>query len=297
MEVTCPVCSATFKVPDTVTVATCPYCGATFKIESGEKVGEHFFFPPMKEDPAGKLLKFISRQYGAPADIVDARVTRKELHWVPVYFFYLHGKSKYKETVEEVRFLGIPAGSPFKTLLMNYPFPVRGKKFFDESIVKKGKYYEPEMPREQAEEIARSNITTALQQEAREEGSPTGELELEVVFQGLVHYPLWEVHYEYNGGNFVNFVDGTDGRVVRAEYPLMSEARKRATLLGIGLIGAGVLLGTIASVYAGTVWGLIGGLVGGGAGAAGVFSKGSVSKRVVSEVMGIKKGNTYFMPV
>ncbi|WP_367884583.1 hypothetical protein [Thermococcus sp. JCM 11816] len=95
MEVTCPpVCSATFKVPDTVTVATCPYCGgATFKVESGEKVGgEHFFFPPMREDPAGKLLKFLSRQYGAPpADIVDARITKKELHWVPVYFFYLHG--------------------------------------------------------------------------------------------------------------------------------------------------------------------------------------------------------------
>ena len=295
MEVTCPTCSATFKVPDTVSVATCPYCGTTFHIHTGSEVQEeHFFFPPMKKDPAGLLLKFLSRQYGAPADITGAKVLKKELHWVPVYFFYLHGKSTVKESVEEVEFLGIPAGSPFKTLLMNYPFPVRGKRFFDEAVVKKGKYYEPEMKREEAEAIAHSRLENALRKEASEEGSSAGELELTVRFQGLVHYPLWEVHYEYGGETFVNFVDGTDGRVIRGEYPLMSGARKKATLLGGGVIGVGVLLGLIASAALSTAWGVIGGLVAGMAGGAGIFMKGSVGKRTVSQVMKTDRGNVYF---
>ncbi|ASJ03284.1 hypothetical protein A3L09_08465 [Thermococcus profundus] len=295
MEVTCPTCSATFKVPDTVSVVTCPYCGTTFHVHTGKEAEvEHFFFPPMREDPAGKLLKFLSRQYGAPADLTGARVVKKELHWIPVYFFYLHGKSRLKETVEEVEFLGIPAGSPFKTLLMEYPFPMRGKRFFDENIVKKGKYYEPELKKEEAEEIARSRLQSALKKEASEESSRTGELELNVKFQGLVHYPVWEVHYEYGGNGFVNFVDGTDGRVIRGEYPLMSEARKKATLLGSALIGVGILLGAIASGVMSNIWGLVGGLASGIAGGGAIFSKGSVSKRVVSEVVKTNRGNVYF---
>ncbi|MCD6525184.1 MAG: hypothetical protein J7K48_09425 [Thermococcus sp.] len=298
MEVTCPTCSAKFKVPDTVSIATCPYCGTTFHVHTGEESQvDHFFFPPMREDPAGKLLKFLSRQYGAPADIVDAKVTKKELHWVPVYFFYLHGRSKSKETVEEVEFFGIPAGSPFTTLLTEYPFPIRGKRFFDESIVKRGKYYEPDLDREKAETIARSRLESALKREASEESAYAGGLELNVKFQGLVHYPLWEIHYEYGGERFVNFVDGTDGRVIRAEYPLMSEARKKATLLGAGVIGTGLILGVAASVAVGGLWGLVGGFAGGFAGALGIFTKGSVKKRTVSEVIKARRGNVYFQPV
>ena len=298
MEVTCPTCSAKFKVPDTVSIATCPYCGTTFHVHTGEESQvDHFFFPPMREDPAGKLLKFLSRQYGAPADIVDAKVTKKELHWVPVYFFYLHGRSKSKETVEEVEFFGIPAGSPFTTLLTEYPFPIRGKRFFDESIVKRGKYYEPDLDREKAETIARSRLESALKREASEESAYAGGLELNVKFQGLVHYPLWEIHYEYGGERFVNFVDGTDGRVIRAEYPLMSEARKKATILGVGMIGTGLILGVAASVAVGGLWGLVGGFAGGFAGALGIFTKGSVKKRTVSEVIKARRGNVYFQPV
>jgi hypothetical protein len=278
-----------------VSIATCPYCGTTFHIHTGSEVQEeHFFFPPMRKDPAGLLLKFLSRQYGAPADITGARVLKKELHWVPVYFFYLHGKSKVKESIEEVEFFGIPAGSPFKTLLMNYPFPVRGKRFFDETVVKKGRYYEPEMKREEAEAIAHSRLKNALKREASEEGSNPGDLELEVRFQGLVHYPLWEIHYKYGDGTFVNFVDGTDGRVVRGEYPLMAGARKKATLLGGAVIGVGVVLGLIASATLSTAWGIFGGIVAGAAGGAGIFLKGSVDKRTVSEIMRTDRGNVYF---
>ena len=297
MEVQCPTCSAKFKVPDTVSVVTCPYCGTTFHVHTGEEAKEeHYFFPPMREDPAGKLLKFLSRQYGAPADIVDAKILEKKLHWVPVYFFYLHGKAS--ETVEEVEFLGIPAGSPLKTLLMDYPFPVRGKRFFEEAMVKKGTYHEPEMKKEEAEAIARSRLENALKEEAREESSYLGKPELEVKFQGLVHYPVWEIAYEYGGETFRgNYVDGTDGRVIRAVYPLMSEARKKATLLGSGVIGLGVLLGAVASALYSSAWGLIGGLVSGIAAGAGIFSKGSVKRRTVSEVMRVRRGNVYFKKV
>ncbi|ASJ04538.1 zinc ribbon domain-containing protein [Thermococcus barossii] len=297
MEVQCPTCSARFKVPDTVSVVTCPYCGTTFHLETGEEAGEHFFFPPMRKDAGGVLLKFLSRQYGAPADITGAKVTKKELHWVPVYFFYLHGKSRRWSTIEEVRFVGIPAGSPFQGLLKDYPFPIRGKRFFDEAVVRKGRYYEPEMSREEAEAMARKLMESALLSEASQEDKSLGDFEIEVKYQGLVHYPLWEVHYEYGGEGFAGYVDGTDGRVVQAEYPLMSGARKKASLLGAGVLGAGLVFGIAAAGIYGSAWGLIGGLVSAGAGAFGIFRKGAVKRRKVSEVMRLNKGNLYFKPM
>jgi len=298
MEVQCPTCSAKFKVPDTVSVVTCPYCGTTFHVHTGEEAKEeHYFFPPMRKDAAGVLLKFLSRQYGAPADITGARVTKKELHWVPVYFFYLHGKSERWSTIEEIRFVGIPAGSPFKELLKEYPFPIRGKRFFDESVVGKGKYYEPELSKEEAEVMARTFMESALRSEASEEDKSLGAYEIEVKYQGLVHYPLWEVHYEYGGEGFAGYVDGTDGRVIRGEYPLMSSARKKATVLGIGVIAAGLIFGIAAAGAYGTGWGLIGGLVPAGAGAFGIFRKGAVKKRTVGEVGRANRDNVYFKPM
>ncbi|NJD99450.1 hypothetical protein E3E26_06585 [Thermococcus sp. LS1] len=294
MEVECPTCSAKFKVPDTVSVVTCPYCGTTFQLETREEVDDHFFFPPMKKDPAGLLLKFLSRQYGAPADITGAKVTKKELHWVPVYFFYLRGRSKRWETIEEIKFIGIPAGSPLAHLLHGYPFPIRGKRFFDEAVVKKGRYYEPKISKEEAEAKARAELESALRSEASQEDKSLGGFEIEVKYQGLVHYPVWEVHYEYGGERFTGYVDGSDGRVIQGEYPLMSEARKKATILGGAVLGGGFLIGLIASAIYGSIWGILGGLIPAGIGAAGIFSKGSVRKRTVSEVMKEYKGNLYF---
>lgn len=273
MEVQCPTCSAKFAVPDTVSVATCPYCGTTFEVESREKVGEHFFFPPVGKDPAGLLLKFISREYGAPADIVDARVKAKVLHYVPVHFFYIHG-NLMGSTAEEVMLIGIPAVEKFKELLRDYPFPVRGKRFFDENIVKKGKYYEPEIGREEAEEEAISKVVAAIRAEARDSGDRFSEerLELDVHYQGLVHYPIWEVHYEYGGEEFHGFVDGADGRVIEAKYPMTSEARKKAGVLGGGILAAGIVAGIIFGT-AGGFWGFLGGFIPGLAGAVPILFK------------------------
>ena len=302
MEIQCPTCSARFKVPDTVSVATCPYCGTTFHVHTGKEAEEeHYFFSPMKEDPAGKLLKFLSRQYGAPADITGARVTKKELHWVPVHFFYAHGRYRRWETIEEVFFEGVPAGSPLASLLDGYPFPVRGKRFFDQSIVGKGEYYEPELLKEDAEKRVYEHLISALRSEALEEDKPFesgDEVEYEIKYQGLVHYPVWEVAYEYNGEEFRdNYVDGSDGRVIKAEYPLMSEARKKATVLGAGLLGTGLILGVIAAGLYGSVWGILGGLASAGAGAYGIFRKGTVKRRTVSEVDFSRRGNIYFKPI
>ncbi|MEO2152259.1 MAG: hypothetical protein ABGW50_06360, partial [Thermococcus sp.] len=253
----------------------------------------------MRKDAGGVLLKFLSRQYGAPADITGAKITKKELHWVPVYFFYLHGRSRLWPTVEEVQFMGIPAGSPFKTLLEGYPFPIRGKVFFSEDVVKKGHYYEPEVPKEKAEELARVALINALIGEARQEDKSVSEdeLELEIRYLGLVHYPLWELRYEYAGKEYWGYVDGTDGRIISAEYPLESGARKKASAMAMGVIGAGAVLGFIASAIFGTPFGLLGGLIPGAVGAWGIGSKGAVKKRIVSGVIKGRSGNLYFQPI
>ncbi len=296
MEVQCPTCSARFKVPDTVSIATCPYCGTTFHVHSGEKSEEeHFFFPLSKKDAGGVLLKFLSRQYGAPADITGAKIKKKDLHWVPVYFFYLHGRSKRWPTIEEVMFIGIPAEEKFDALLAGYPFPIRGKRFFDESVVKKGHYYEPSLSKEKAEEIAKQTLLTALRGEASQESHSLGEVETEVRYLGLVHYPIWEVHYEY-GEEFTGYVDGTDGRVIRAEYPIMGGARRKATLLAGTLAGLGLIIGALSLPIVGG-WGFIGAFIPGAVGALAVARKGVVKKRWVSGVFESEGGNVHFKPL
>ncbi|MBO8175362.1 MAG: hypothetical protein H0Z18_08900 [Thermococcus sp.] len=294
MEVECPICSAKFKVPDTITVTTCPYCGTTFEVQSREKVGDHFFFPVINKDPAGLLLKFLSRQYGAPADIVGAKVESKTLYYLPVHFFYIHANLK-DSTAEEVAFIGIPATNKLKWLLEDYPFPVRGKRFFDESIVKKGKYYEPEISKEEAEKMAVEKVLKQVKEEAEVSGDyfTMDKVELEVVYQGLVHYPIWEIFYVYEGKKFLGYVDGSTGVVINATYPLTQEARKKAGALGAGIIGAGVLFGLIFGKLAG-MWGFFSGLIPGIAGAWVILFSGTRAEREVSQLIGGHRGSIHF---
>ncbi len=294
MEVECPVCSAKFKIPDTITITTCPYCGTTFEVQSRERVGDHFFFPVINKDSGGLLLKFLSRQYGAPADIVEAKIESKTLHYLPVYFFYIHANLE-GSTAEEVAFIGIPATDEFEWLLEGYPFPVRGKRFFDESIMKKGKYYEPKISKEEAEKKAVEKVLRVVKEEADISGDyfTVDRVKLDVVYQGLVHYPIWEVHYTYGGKKFYGYVDGSTGLVISASYPLTQEARKKAGVIGISAIGIGLLFGLVFAKFAGR-WGLFGGLIPGIAGAWPIVFSGTRSERRASQIIRGYRGNIHF---
>ncbi len=283
MEVTCPHCSAVFTVPDTVKTVTCPYCGLVFHIgEEGKyevsKV-DHYYFPLDERDPYELLLKFVSRQYGSPADIASASsLTKRVLHYVPVYFFYLHGSaivkpflSNRRTRVEVVKYLGIPAiGGKLGLLLEDYPFPIRGKRFFEEDVKRAGVFHEPLFDAEEAKKKAEFFLTSALLDEARKSCSSISDLQEEsknVEYRGLVHYPVWELAYTYKGETYEGWIDGADGRIILVEHPITVAIRATQIAIGIGLITAGLVVGGFTSIIFHSILGIVGGIAAGFAGA------------------------------
>lgn len=309
----CPTCGAKFSVPETVSTTECPYCGTVFKVKEGTRVGvDHFYFPLSKRDPYDSLLRFIECQYGVPLDIRrNSTIIKGTLHIVPVYFYHLHGRAKvtvrsrnlktFNAVVEEVDDIGIVAveGS-LKELLEDYPFPIRGKKFFEERIKRMGIYYDPVMRREEAEEIASVKLSERLRREAQELGSEVKNFKeklFKVEFKGLVHYPVWEIDYEYKGKKYKAYVDGATGVVIRAEHPLSIKGRVIQTgigalLLVTGLITAFIIIklsvnevAKISSALASLIAGIVASLP--------LFTR-SVRERVVtSEVEVVKESTVY----
>jgi len=255
--VECPTCGAKFSVPETVTTTECPYCGTVFNVKLKEEVGiNHFYFPLSKRDPYDSLLRFIECQYGVPADIRrNSTIVRGTLYMVPVYFYHIHGKARvlvksrklktFSTTVEEVDDIGIVAiKGRLSELLEDYPFPIRGKKFFEERVKEMGVYYSPEIGREEAERIASTKLSERLRKEARELGEKVESFKEEtfkVEFKGLVHYPIWEIEYEYDGERYRAYVDGATNVVIRAEHPLSLKGRITQTGLGALLIVTGII--------------------------------------------------------
>ncbi|MCD6369335.1 MAG: hypothetical protein J7L38_06030 [Thermoproteales archaeon] len=259
METRCPVCGAEIEVPKTISTTECPYCGTVFDVKTGEKSRlEHFYFPVYVKDPYDKLMRFLGRQYGVPTDLkLSSTYTKRLLHIVPIFFYHLHGRAlveaksrklgSFTAVVEEVDDIGIPAFSgKIAELLKEYPFPLRGKKFFEEKLKTMGIYYEPEIERVEADRTAETILTEKLSKEASEVAENfrlTKFLEFKVEHKGLVYYPIWELEYQYKGNVFKGFIDGVTGTVIQGEHPLALRSRVIQFTWSLVFIATGILFG------------------------------------------------------
>ena len=253
MKVTCPGCGASFEVPETVKTITCPYCGLVF----GEKVREdHYYFPAIREEPYRILLGFLKRQFGIPIDIeLNSSLLDQKLYYVPVYFYYMSGKATgicgRRETVAYVcHHEGIVASTGFQGLLADYPFPIRGKRFFKKELEKFEGYREPEFgedrSRELAEEILKRKLVNELHKQCEDLDRVIFE-DLRLDYRGLVHYPIYHLKYSYKGKSYEAYLDGSDGKVILAEHPLKLETRIVEISTAIGIISAALVIGSILS--------------------------------------------------
>lgn len=259
MKVTCPGCGATFEIPETVKTIVCPYCGLVF----GEKVrGDHYYFPTIREEPYRVLLGFLKRQFGIPIDIeLNSSLLDQKLHYVPVYFYHMSGKASGicggRETTAYVcRHGGVVASSDFQELLADYPFPIRGKRFFKEELERFEGYYEPEFDedrsRELAEEILKRKLVNELSKQCEDLDRVIFE-DLRLDYRGLVHYPIYYLRYSYKGESYEAYLDGSDGKVILAEHPLKLETRVFEVLTAMGVVLAALAIGSILSSIVHTI--------------------------------------------
>jgi len=276
-EVKCPYCSATYKIPSTVSYATCPYCGTTFRIDKpGEEVEHYLFKAIYDESRAYKLVKaFAVMQAGAARDIeAAASYVAGRYYYLPLYSFNISiiakcpgeniegdGDNVYMNVHggEDVRQYVIPAlKNPPIPIPENYRFSARFKEYFKPVILRNGTYLQPDVdPGVILEELKAPSI-----EEARREAMdacPGSKITIEdhSKFAGLYHYPFIEITYRYNNEDYRAVVDATDGTVVYMEYPI---DRRRALKETAGLMAIVALSGVIGLLASSSVIGLYMGL-------------------------------------
>ncbi len=259
----CPYCGSEFRVPEGVATATCPYCGYTFHIRTGEKLEEHYYFKIVFSSSRGfeRLLKFIERNFGAPADfITSAELRSATLHYIPIHAvhaeaegecMYSEGfwfwKRSYEGDFYEVKDYFILGNNEpwFASMLEKFRFGLRGREYFKPKLLKIGKYYRVEVDREEAIRRARELVIEDLRKDLKT-GCAGEEIvkNVRIEYLGVTHYPIWEFRYRYNRYKSLDMkalVDASSGRTLYAEYPQTSKARKEAGVVAGLLIGLGAL--------------------------------------------------------
>lgn len=252
----CPYCGAEIEAPATVSTIVCPYCGTAFHAETLETVREHYTFEVTRSSSQAFLQarRVAARQFAAPQDLEEeASLERAYLHYVPFYLYHAKARASCPGNPEaglEDKYATRLAMNPPGWLPKNYPFPVRGRRFFEPRRLRGGRYHEPSIdPEGPLEEIRRLAVDRALGEARNECSNPS--VADETKWEGLVHHPFWEISYRYRGESFHAVVDAAGGEVLEAEYPL--GARETA------LARAGAAASTAASL-------VIGGLLAGGLG-------------------------------
>ncbi len=290
--VRCPYCGSQFSVPTTVSIAVCPYCGTTIWLATREVFKEHYIYPVRYEynKAYDTLIGIAERQFAAPETLREESAPSGGLiHYVPLYLYHVKVvascPNKEEAGLEEAWVSRLATSSPPKGLHGGYRFPSRGRRYFEPKTLKRGKYYQPDLdPKKYIPEVSARASLKALREAYNWCDEP--QVNNKTSWEGIVHYPFWEVTYKYRGQEYYGLVDAVDGTVLYVEYPVGS--KKRSVLLAgaTGILIGGTLIGlglgyAIGAAAAGAGGGLIASL-------PGVFNymRQGVARRLVYKLGG-----------
>ena len=268
VKVRCPYCGATFEVPKTVSVTVCPYCGTAIWIDSGEKVAEHYMYP----DKTGfnrafkNALGIAERQYPAPADLAETATPKGgRLHFIPLYIYHIKVVAecpKKEESGIEEDWTTLSAVKKLPLgLSSTYRFALGSRRYFEPRRLERGVYHQPEV----SPERYIKKVSKKARGRAKWEASCSRpKIKDETRWEGIVHYPFWEIVYEYGGREYKALVDAVDGSVVYVEYPIEDSKKKKLLIGGSGFLlfpmglGAYVgyklgmpIIGTVSAAFTG----------------------------------------------
>ena len=252
MRVKCPNCGAAFEA-EGEGIVKCPYCG--FRIRLGE--ARDFMYPLKVQNPRHFLMSFIRLQSISPNNVDSkARILDQRLFYVPFYVFFVeaegsahHGyvSAEGSGRVEFMNYIVVPAAEGFEELI-NYPPPAKGRRYFEREEIK-GELPEKKMDVEDARRAAVAAVRESLKKEARRyyhwSGVDVSLRTKSAELEGLVYYPIWRVIYKYGFFTCRAYVDGVDGRIPYAEFPISSVKRFVNLALSAILLLTGAFVGKI----------------------------------------------------
>ncbi len=235
----CSNCGAPVEFRPGELVATCKYCGFTTVIETGQPfVFEHSLIlnhfdqaqidKPIRDWMASGFLK--------PGDLArKAKITEKELIYLPFWVVSIIAKTTYKGVFERVAPPVVKDGTlnkEYNWLVLareasdfptrEYDVPLEGKIPYDfRKIEGFAKILNSEIEREEALELAKQQIEAShrflLQQDVDKIIDMKSDFTLEQMV--YLHAPVWFIKYEYKGNNYQLIIDGAEGMVLKGDIP------------------------------------------------------------------------------
>jgi len=270
----CPSCGNEVKVGAEDLVTVCEYCRTCFTVE-GRIIKEHYLIPMYHNSSRAveNLLLWVKKQIGAEEDLpLHFEISRITLDFYPFWHANVVGHTKFEGIGEDADYswpvefntyrsiirtskiesgeiersfsLTYPASKDIPIQILDYEFPVRGRKYFSEAYVREygGRIHNGNLLQQDVEGRAKHDtlkyLTEHLRKEVFEIKSRSDEIHVSSVF--YLHAPIYHVNYSFNKKGYEAFIDASTGRILYATYPISIAYRAIS-----GSIGAAHLLGAV----------------------------------------------------
>lgn len=238
-SIKCSNCGAPVEFQPGELVATCKYCGFTTVIETGQAfVFEHsLLLNRFDQSQIDKPIRdWMTSGFLKPGDLArKAKITEKELIYLPFWLVSITVKSTYKGVFERVAPPVVKEGTmekEYNWLVLareasafptrEYDVPLEGKIPYDfRKIEGFAKIFNSEIEREEALELAEQQIDTHHRFLLQQDVDKIIELKNEFNVKTMVylHAPVWFIKYEYHGNIYQLIIDGAEGMVLKGDIP------------------------------------------------------------------------------
>ncbi len=227
MQVNCTQCGGLIEAGEGELFLTCPYCSSAIYVDKRKVVFHYVLASTLGQEDAEKAL----RRWMAGNETVKG-LEEKSKFAVPDFYYFPIWYFKVRKNGEERVMTELAASTPIVDL-RDIQIPAGDLRFYEPSEFEGKNFRDPEML-----------YDAALTWLKRKGASPE-----DVIESALVHVPIYQMKYEYNGGFYSAAVEGSSGRVYASVFPAKAEAPFYAVAaVAFSLfLGEGILIGSLGT--------------------------------------------------
>jgi hypothetical protein len=238
-SISCSHCGAPVDFQPGELTATCKYCGFTTVVETAQAFTfEHsLLLNTFDQTQIDKQVKdWMQSGFVKPGDLArKAKITEKQLVYLPFWVVSIQAKSKYKGIFERITPAIVKEGTiekEYNWLVLareeatfptrEYDVPLEGKIPFDfRRIEGFAKVLNNEIERNEALEMARQQIEANHRFLLQQDVDKIVELSTEFTVKQIVylHAPIWFIKYDYKGVAYQLIIDGASGMALKGDIP------------------------------------------------------------------------------
>lgn len=238
-ELKCSHCGAPISFEPGEIIATCGYCGYTVVVETGKAFTFEHSMLLNKCNPTQieEIVKEWMRSgFLKPPDLAGkSKITEKSLTYLPFWVISVDAESRYKGVFERVSPPLVKEGKIAKKYdwlvlarkaasfpTREYDVPLEGKVPYDfRKIEGFAKILNSEIDREEAVAVAMQEIEAHHRYLAQQDVDRIIEIKNDIKINQTfyLHTPIWFVRYEYGGKNYVLWIDGAAGMIIKGDIP------------------------------------------------------------------------------